>query len=639
MDDFENKNKTDKDVSKSLSQEGSMRTSAVSFLTETADGINKWYEEQHAKLLEGEKKSLIQTAESNKETAESVSAEGDNEVTEAIQTMLQNDIDNESDIDVNSTQLRYKKSNRSKIQTNLINRSEENENTSCSKIQTNVNKKRKNAVNIDEDDSEKTSDNSKTKKKKKSLLVRAGVFTKYQSKDSKHITLGLKTVNTVNRKFNKFYQKGKRLHTQISEGGNVQTGLKDFSNSAKKVAAKPVKIATKPLRRKAKTVAVKGTIKLTKLAVKAVIAVGKLLIKLIGLLIAYLPVVAVVLIILVAVISVCSIFGANMKKSEMTKLKEYMIATQQYYDDITVPYYEDGYIVENSIQGRGHIDWKAPLSILQGLGGTQSELHFGNAETALLEAWKEAELLECIEEETYTEIAKEGDQETEVTVTKYVIINFGLEDYIEWCREYWDSKVRDYLITKMDDKSVPEDFTKDQLEIIKTLYESDSFDELLEDITVENSNDNTANSGGGNVIPGGGNGTLRYPTNSTAISAGFPNYSDGSYHGGIDFPVPMNTDVCAAEDGKVIFAGTAPPDNNGGYGNYVVIEHKINGRTIITLYGHNTSLLVKAGDTVKRGQVIAKSGSTGNSTGPHVHFEVQLDKLWGTRVNPLDYLK
>lgn len=152
-------------------------------------------------------------------------------------------------------------------------------------------------------------------------------------------------------------------------------------------------------------------------------------------------------------------------------------------------------------------------------------------------------------------------------------------------------------------------------------------------------NGNSRNSGETNVVPGGGNGTLRYPTNSKTVSAGYPNYSNGSYHGGVDFPVPMNTDVCAAEDGKVVFAGTAPPDNNGGYGNYVVIEHTINGQKIATLYGHNTTLLVSAGDVVKRGQVIAKSGSTGNSTGPHVHFEVQIGGMWGTRVNPFIYLK
>lgn len=634
MSEFENQNKIDNDASKALSNSGNMRLSAVSFLTETADGINKYYEEQHAKLLEGEKKSLIQTAEGEKDTDESVLSQDDNEVTEAIQTILKNDIDDESNIDIDSTQINNKKSNRSKIQTNLINRNEENENINCSKIQTKINKKNKNAVNIDEDDSEKTSDNSKTKKNKKSLLVRAGVFTKYQSKDSRRITLGLKTVNSVNKKFNSFYQKGKRLQTLSSEGGSIQTGFKDFSKSAKKVTSKPVKTATKPLRRKVKTAAAKGTLKLTKLAVKAVMAVGKLLIKLIGLLIAYLPAVAVILIILIVVISVCSIFGTGAKKSEMDLLKDYMRTTQQEYDNITVPYYEKGNIVENSIQGRGHIDWKAPLSILQGLLVTEAKMEYGQSEQMLLESWKEAGLFEKIEDVKYKETIEQDGKKKEVTVKKKVITYSGLDEYIKWCKEHWQHEVRQYLAAKK--VHIETSFTEDQLEIINSLYNSESFNELLGDIVSENNSGNGSN--GNDVVLGGGNGKLRYPTSSKAISAGFPNYSDGSYHGGIDFPVPMNTDVCAAEDGKVIFSGTAPPINNGGYGNYIVLEHKINGRTIITLYGHNTTLLVKYGDTVKRGQVIAKSGSTGNSTGPHVHFEVQLDKLWGTRVNPLNYL-
>lgn len=634
MSELENQNKIDNDAAKALSNAGNMRSSAVSFLTESADGINKYYEEQHAKLLESEKKSLIQTAEGEKDTDESVLNQGDNEVTEAIQTILKNDIDDESNIDVDSTKINYKKSNRSKIQTNLINRNEENENINCSKIQTKVNKKNKNAVNIDEDDSEKTSDNSKTKKNKKSLLVRAGVFTKNQSKDSRRITLGLKTVNSVNKKFNSFYQKGKRLHSQVSESGNIQTGLKDFGSSAKKVAAKPINAVTKPAKRKIKTAAAKGTLKLTKLAVKAVMAVGKLLIKLIGLLIACLPAVAVILVILIVVISVYSIFGTGAKKSEMDMLKEYMITTQQEYDNMTVPYYEKGNIVENSIQGRGHIDWKAPLSILQGLLVTETEMGYGQSEKMLLDSWKEAGLFEKIEDVKYKETIEQDGKQKEITVKKKVITYSGLDDYIKWCEEHWQNEIRQYLAAKK--VHIETSFTEDQLEIINSLYNSESFNELLGDVVSENNFGN--GSSGNNVIPGGGNGTLRYPTNSKAISAGFPNYSDGSYHGGIDFPVPMNTNVCAAEDGKVIFSGTAPPDNNGGYGNYIVLEHKIKGRTIITLYGHNTTLLVKYGDTVKRGQVIAKSGSTGNSTGPHVHFEVQLDKLWGTRVNPLNYL-
>ncbi len=100
------------------------------------------------------------------------------------------------------------------------------------------------------------------------------------------------------------------------------------------------------------------------------------------------------------------------------------------------------------------------------------------------------------------------------------------------------------------------------------------------------------------------------------------------FHKGIDIGAPQGTDVLAAADGKVVTAGW----NSGGYGYYITINH---GSGVVTLYGHNSKLLVKAGDTVKKGQVIAKVGSTGNSTGPHIHFEVLVN---GSVVNPYNYL-
>ena len=127
---------------------------------------------------------------------------------------------------------------------------------------------------------------------------------------------------------------------------------------------------------------------------------------------------------------------------------------------------------------------------------------------------------------------------------------------------------------------------------------------------------------------GSGNGRLRYPTDSRSISAGYPNYSSGRYHGGIDFPVSTGSNVYAAASGTVILVKYL----NYSYGRYLIIDH---GDGLSTLYAHNSQILVSVGEKVSAGQVVAKSGSTGNSTGPHCHFEVRVN---GSRVNPLNYL-
>ena len=99
------------------------------------------------------------------------------------------------------------------------------------------------------------------------------------------------------------------------------------------------------------------------------------------------------------------------------------------------------------------------------------------------------------------------------------------------------------------------------------------------------------------------------------------------FHSGIDIGVDYGTPVHAAAAGVVVEA-----DWMGGYGNAVLIDH---GNGLSTIYGHNTSLTVSAGQTVSQGQLIAYSGATGMATGPHVHFEVRLN---GTPVNPMNYL-
>ncbi|GMQ58214.1 peptidoglycan DD-metalloendopeptidase family protein [Vallitalea sediminicola] len=101
----------------------------------------------------------------------------------------------------------------------------------------------------------------------------------------------------------------------------------------------------------------------------------------------------------------------------------------------------------------------------------------------------------------------------------------------------------------------------------------------------------------------------------------------GSFHTGIDIGVPRGTTVKAAESGTVYFAGWS-----GGYGYLVKIDH---GEGYTTYYAHNSKLYVKKGQKVTKGEAIAASGSTGNSTGPHVHFEVRKN---GVPKNPSSYL-
>ncbi len=114
-----------------------------------------------------------------------------------------------------------------------------------------------------------------------------------------------------------------------------------------------------------------------------------------------------------------------------------------------------------------------------------------------------------------------------------------------------------------------------------------------------------------------GNGWI-IPVSNGHVTATFPYYPSGAPHSGIDFGVPIGTPVRASKPGKVI----KRRELTTSYGKYLFIDH---GGGLITIYAHNSELLVNEGDTVKAGQVIAKSGNTGNSTGPHCHWELRVN--------------
>lgn len=116
------------------------------------------------------------------------------------------------------------------------------------------------------------------------------------------------------------------------------------------------------------------------------------------------------------------------------------------------------------------------------------------------------------------------------------------------------------------------------------------------------------------------------------VGSGFGFRSDpftgmAALHTGLDFPAAVGTPIVAAAGGVVLTAAFHPQ-----YGNMVEVDHS-NG--LVTRYGHTSRILVKTGDLVKRGQVIAQVGSTGRSTGPHLHFEVLVD---GVQQNPAKFL-
>ena len=138
-------------------------------------------------------------------------------------------------------------------------------------------------------------------------------------------------------------------------------------------------------------------------------------------------------------------------------------------------------------------------------------------------------------------------------------------------------------------------------------------------------------------MDGGGQGVMAVPSQQPTLIAhytsGFgvrvdPFRGTAAMHAGVDMAAPIGTPIYATADGVVGRAGWA-----GGYGNLIELEH---GRGLATRYGHLSQILVRVGQRIRRGELIAKMGSTGRSTGSHLHYEVRID---GRAVNPMPYLE
>ena len=122
---------------------------------------------------------------------------------------------------------------------------------------------------------------------------------------------------------------------------------------------------------------------------------------------------------------------------------------------------------------------------------------------------------------------------------------------------------------------------------------------------------------------------LSSPTKGGYVSSTFGEVRSNSVHKGIDIAKDLGEDVSAALEGEVIYAGY----NNGGYGNLIILQHNNNMKTY---YAHLSNIYVSVGEIVKKNDLIGEIGSTGNSTGPHLHFELRVDN---NPVNPIKYIQ
>lgn len=206
-------------------------------------------------------------------------------------------------------------------------------------------------------------------------------------------------------------------------------------------------------------------------------------------------------------------------------------------------------------------------------------------------------------------------------------LNSSKEVLVQEKKKYEDAlnelkAIENEKITKKNNLSSEERKLHDQI-----LALEESNDELQKDIedflnSVNNGSSGSETQGGGFIRPVSDRITSHFGYRTHPVTG------QQKLHTGTDFGSSYGTPVKASKGGKVVLSGTY-----GGYGNTVIIDH---GGGIQTLYAHNSSLIVKSGQTVKQGDVISKVGSTGVSTGPHLHFEVRVN---GTPQNPMNYIK
>lgn len=452
-------NNINRDTANSLSKYSDYGNKGTNLVLDSANAINKWYAEQLNKITENDINS------NRLETSVDNSTDEIENTDNLPQTKIETKIDNYDELQTTNTTNSTIKISNSRIKTQSVEIDPNMENL---------------------DDSVNNIDTSSNLDNKVDNLVNKN------SKIPKRIATAIKGAKFINNTTNKVIKTGKTINTGLNEGG-----LKSFENTSSRIMTKPVKKVANKVTGKATNLVAKGTKKVVKkvgtkvvqktthLMIKLMQLIIKLIASVMKLIISMLPEIAPVIIILVVIVAFCSFFGLGMSEDTKKEYEQFMISVQNEYDKQTVEYYNQGKIVQGTIEGKGFINWKAPLAIIQMLNG---DLVYDNAEKELLNAFKNAGLYEKISEETYTyekeiEVTnRDGTktkQKTTVTETKKIVSNPSIDDFINWCNSNFNTinKYKKAKKIKYDSKQTK--FTDSEIEQIKLLYNSNQFFDLF----------------------------------------------------------------------------------------------------------------------------------------------------------------
>lgn len=440
-------NNINKDVANSLSSVTDYTSKGTNAILDTANQINNWYAEQLSKISEAEIPS----------------------------SRLETNVDNAKEVlepkeEQTSTKIETKVDEYNEIQTNQRNNKRIINNSNRIKTQLNSNE---NTIN----DIKTIKENNSVDGKANKLTNNKNVIEKNQNKIPQRISTAIKGVKSLNSISTKAIKTGRTINTGLNDNS-----IKSFENTSTRLNNKALKKVGNKATSKVKKKIASGT---TNILVKLTKALAKIMLNISKMIISMIPSIAPAVFIIIIIVCFCSFFGFGMNDETMKKYEEYMISTQNSYDSITVAAYNDGKVVEGTIEGKGMINWRASMSIIQMLNG---ELGYDNAEKELLNEFKEANLYEKITDVTYTyektieETDSKGNVTTKketVTETKKVVENPSLDDYINWCNDNFNVINRYKKKKKIEYDSNQTSFTESEVEQIRLLYSSNSFFDLF----------------------------------------------------------------------------------------------------------------------------------------------------------------